>query len=258
MGSSLLKRQEELYNSSTRSHKFKNLKLYKSPKTELELNSLSLFSKDGFLNSPLITKKNFISVYNETSSDSLDDSYESFKNFTLSLLNTNKFLSSSNSYSLAPYSYTRVLDPFRADYEELLWGFDLKDSKLNEFSSDFSSSRISNPMRLRSTTRNAIVSYNAMQKVFKSRLDEGRSHARLSDFSNSYVSHNFITAPKSNYEGSLSKNKNTFFDINIYTPHNNLNFNHMSSIYNSLNSTLLDIPFLMSAKSDPSRYLWFD
>jgi hypothetical protein len=29
---------------------------------------------------------------------------------------------------------------------------------MNEFSSDFSSSRISNPMRLRSTARNAIVS----------------------------------------------------------------------------------------------------
>jgi hypothetical protein len=120
LNSSLLKRQEELYNASTRSYKFKNLKLYKSPKLEVEFNSLSLFSKEGFLNSPLITKKNFISVYNETSSDSLDESYESFKNFSASLSNTNKFLASASTYSLAPHSYTRVLDPFRADYEELL------------------------------------------------------------------------------------------------------------------------------------------
>jgi hypothetical protein len=131
----------------------------------------------------------------------------------------------------------------------------LKDNDLNEFSSDFSNYRISNPMRLRSTTRNAIVSYNAMQKVFKSRLDEGRSHARLSDFSNSHVSHNFITAPKSGYENALAKNKNTFFNINLYHPEYNINFNYMASIYNSLNSTILDIPFLISAKSDPSRYL---
>jgi len=110
-------------------------------------------------------------------------------------------------------------------------------------------------MRLRSTARNAIVSYNAMQKVFKSRLDEGRSHARISDFSNSYASHNFITAPKGNYEGALSKNKNSFFDINVYNPSYNTNFNYMSSVYNSINSTLIDIPFLISAKSDPSRYL---
>jgi len=110
-------------------------------------------------------------------------------------------------------------------------------------------------MRLRSTARNAIVSYNAMQKVFKSRLDEGRSHARLSDFSNSFTQHNFITAPKANYEGMLSKNKNSFFDTKMYASSEAVNFNLMSSVYNSLNSTLLDIPFLISAKSDPSRYL---
>jgi hypothetical protein len=113
-------------------------------------------------------------------------------------------------------------------------------------------------MKLRATTRNATVSYNAMQKVFKTRLDEGRSHSRLSDFSNSYTSHNFITAPKAKYEGMLSKNKNSFFDINLYSQEYSNNFNLLSSIYNSLNSTLIDIPFLISAKSDPSRHLWFD
>jgi hypothetical protein len=110
-------------------------------------------------------------------------------------------------------------------------------------------------MRLRYTARNAIISHNAMQKVFKSRLDEGRSHARLSDFSNSHVSHNFITAPKSGYESSLAKNKNSFFDVNLYSASSNPNFSYMVNIYNSLNSTLLDIPFLISAKSDPARYL---
>jgi hypothetical protein len=94
-----------------------------------------------------------------------------------------------------------------------------------------------------------------MQKVFKSRLDEGRSHARLSDFSNSHVSHNFITAPKSGYESSLGKNKNSFFDVNLYSASINPNFSYMVNVYNSLNSTLLDIPFLISAKSDPARYL---
>jgi hypothetical protein len=219
---------------------------------------LPLFSKEGFLNSPLVIKKNLISVYNEAFLESIDDSYESLKNSTLSLSKSHKFIANLSPYAISPHSYTRVLDPFRADYEDTLWGFDTKDSDLNDFTSDFSNSRISNPMRLRYTARNAIISHNAMQKVFKSRLDEGRSHARLSDFSNSYSSHNFITAPKSGYEGSLSKNKNSFFNISLYAPTNNTNFNLMGSIYNSLNSTILDIPFLMSAKSDPSRYLWFD
>jgi hypothetical protein len=110
-------------------------------------------------------------------------------------------------------------------------------------------------MKLRATTRNANVSYNAMQKVFKSRLDEGRSHSRLSDFSNSFTSHNFITAPKAKYESMLSKNKNSFFDVNLYSQSYSSHFNILYNIYNSLNSTLIDIPFLVSAKSDPSRHL---
>jgi hypothetical protein len=118
--SSLLKKQEELYNTSTRSHNFKNSKLYKQLNPNGVLNSLPLFSKEGFLNSPLIAKKNFISVYNESTLDSIDESYESLKNFTNSLSGANKFLVNVNSYSLTPHSYTRVLDPFRADYEEIL------------------------------------------------------------------------------------------------------------------------------------------
>lgn len=258
VNASVLKRQEELYSSSTRGYKFKNSKLYKPLKIDSDLNSLSLFSKEGFINSPLVSSKNFISVYNEASLDSIEDSYESIKNFSTSLNYANKSLLGNNLYSISPYSYTKVLDPFRADYEDQLWSYDNSSSNLNEAVSDFSASRVSNPMRLRSTTRNAIVSYNAMQKVFKSRLDEGRSHARLADFSNSFVSHNFITAPKGKYEGALSKNRNSFFDVNLYVPSNNENFSLLSSVYNSLNSTLIDIPFLISAKSDPSRYLWFD
>jgi hypothetical protein len=105
---------------STRSHKFKNSKLYKPLKPSALVNSLPLFSKEGFLNSPLITKKNFISVYNESSLESIDDSYESLKNFMLSLSGTNKFITNLNPYSVSPHSYTRVLDPFRADYEDIL------------------------------------------------------------------------------------------------------------------------------------------
>jgi hypothetical protein len=56
VNSIILKRQEELYNSSTRNHKFKSGKTYKSPRSESSFNSLSMFSKEGFLNSPLIIR----------------------------------------------------------------------------------------------------------------------------------------------------------------------------------------------------------
>jgi hypothetical protein len=85
--------------------------------------------------------------------------------------------------------------------------------------------RVSNPMKLRSSARNSIVTYNAIQKVFKSRFDEGRSNARLQDFSNSFVSHPFITESKSPYEGMLGKNKDSFFAVNNYKQYFTNNFN---------------------------------
>jgi uncharacterized protein Smg (DUF494 family) len=115
-----LKRQEELYNSLTRNFKFKNAKIYNSVKTTEALNSIPNFSKEGFINSPLTAKKGFMSIYNETTLDNLDESYESFKNFSLNLLSNNNFVTSSNLDYIQPYSYTKVADPFRADYEDLL------------------------------------------------------------------------------------------------------------------------------------------
>jgi len=85
-------------------------------------------------------------------------------------------------------------------------------------------------MKLRSSVRSSIVTYNAIQKVFKSRFDEGRSNARLQDFSNSYVSHPFITEKKSPYEDMLGKNKDSFFNVNNYKHSLINNFNQNASI----------------------------
>jgi len=90
--------------------------------------------------------------------------------------------------------------------------------------------RLSNPLKLRSTARSSIVTYNAIQKVFKSRFDEGRSHARLQDFSNSYITHPFVTEAKTPYESLLGKNKNSFFNVSNYKQSFIENFNLNFSI----------------------------
>jgi hypothetical protein len=115
--------------------------------------------------------------------------------------------------------------------------------------------RNTNPLKLRLTSRNSIVTYNAIQKVFKSRFDEGRSNARLLDLSNSFVSHPFLTQAKPSYESLLGKNKESFFTLNSYSSFSNSNFNNLYTISNSLNIPFFDIPFLISLKSDASRYL---
>lgn len=85
-------------------------------------------------------------------------------------------------------------------------------------------------MKLRSSARSAIVTYNAIQKVFKSRFDEGRSNLRMQDFSNSYVNHPFITEPKSQYESLLAKNTDNYFNTNSFKSDFLSNFNNNLSI----------------------------
>jgi len=103
-----------------------------------------------------------------------------------------------------------------------------------------------------------MVTYSAIQKVFRSRFDEGRSNARLQDFSNSYAKHPFITEGRVAYESLLGKNKESFFKINMYNQSLKTNFSAIYTLFNSSNIFFMDLPFLISMKSDPSRYLWFD
>lgn len=56
----------------------------------------------------------------------------------------------------------------------------------------------------------------------------------------------------------IGKNKENFFKINMYSQYNKLNFSNLYTFMNSVNIYFLDIPFLISMKSDPTRYLWFD
>jgi len=193
--------------------------LFRDLTTQTNLNSLPIFSEDAILNTTLLPLNNFFNFSNESGIDSLEDNYDNFKflNFIHHL--NYKTLVQLKSSPMYPLSYSQVIDTFRADYEENTWyinDIEMENTYLKTNTLNDSNLRVSNSMKLRSSTRSAIVTYNAIQKVFKSRLDEGRSNTRLQDFSNSYVSHPFITEKKSPYEGMLTKNTNSFFNINNY------------------------------------------
>lgn len=265
---SFFKKQEELFNASVRHKTFRSSTLakpmFRDLTTNSSLNSLPIFTEDALPNSLLLNLKNFYPFSSETSLDSIEDSYENLKYVNYLHYLTYKNVLNSNSSKIQPISYTQVINSFRPDYEEMTW---FKDEIADQSSVDYSNEvdtnlsndlRVSNPMKLRSSARNSIITYNAIQKVFKSRFDEGRSNARLQDFSNSYVTHPFITESKSPYEGMLGKNKDSFFAINNYKQYFVNNFNDNYSIWNSMNVYFADLPFLLSMKSDPSRYLWFD
>lgn len=226
------------------------------------LNALPIFSDE------LVTPTRFTKLLSadtspsEVNLDLCEDAYESIKylNYTHHL-NYLTNLSSLSTY-LSPMSYTQVLNTFRSNYDELVFNVDsvvdLLGTQNNTNTNLDYHLRLSNPLKLRSTTKNAMVTYSAIQKVFRSRFDEGRSNAKLLDISNSFVSYPSLSERRTPYESLLGKNKETFFKINNYNQLMVTNLNALSSVWTSLNTYFADIPFLISTQSDPSRYLWFD
>jgi len=267
--SDFFKKQETLYNNTLRFVKDSKLKsghLSKPFLSDTNINSrnissLPIFSEESITNSTLTSYKDFSLFANEMSVDSNDESYESAKYVNyLYHLNYKNVLNSLSS-TIQPLSYATVFNSFRSDYEDpYLYSDDNTTSHLDDYSYQPSvdvnnNLKLSNPFKMRSTVKNAMVTYNAIQKVFRSRFDEGRSNARLEDFSNSFVKHPYITDSRINYESLLGKNKESFLKVNLYNQTNKLNFSNLSSVFHSNNIYYMDLPFMVSMKSDPSRYL---
>jgi hypothetical protein len=100
-----------------------------------------------------------------------------------------------------------------------------------------------------------MVTYNAMQKVFRSRFEEGRSFAKLTDLANLYVKQPYLNSPRVAYEKLLGKDKVSFYQSNLYKSNIQNYFNSFYNLNSTLNFAFYDFPFLLSPKSDPARYL---
>jgi hypothetical protein len=273
LNSDFFQKQELMYNNSLRLVKDGKVKTGFLSKTFLtdtnlstkNLYSLPIFSEEPVTNPKLTTLKDFGTFPNELAIDGCDDAYETSKYVNyLYYLNYKNIINNSVS-SIQPVSYVTVFDSFRPDYEDpFLYNDELTSKNNTQFQSqdtvvDVNNNlKLSNPFKLRSTIKNAIVTYYAIQKVFRSRFDEGRSNARLEDFSNSFTKHPYITDNRTNYESLLGKNKESFLKTSLYNQTSKLNYSDLSPIFYSNNIYFIDLPFLVSMKSDPSRYLWFD
>jgi len=266
--SDFFKKQELLYNTALRLVKDSKTKSGLISKVFLSDTNLStkntyalpIFTEESFNNPKLTLLKDFNYFSNEILSDSMDESYETSKYLNyLYYLNYKNIINNSTS-NIQPISYITVFDSFRSDYEDPFLYNDeyttMNENCLPSQGLDTNNNiRLSNPFKLRSTVKNAIVTYNAIQKVFRSRFDEGRSNARLEDFSNSFVKHPYITDSRVSYESLLGKNKESFFKTNLYNQTYKLPYSELTSIFYSNNIYFMDLPFLVSMKSDPSRYL---
>jgi hypothetical protein len=188
--------------------------------------------------------------------ESVEDNYEFFKNLLFTLYPTYKNTSLTNLSFITPNSYANVINAFRADFNEPSWVIDYEKFSENlNLTPSYNNFNQSNTIKLRTTAKNSIVTYNAIQKVYKSRFDDGRSNVNFKNFTNSSATHPFVTSSRSPYEEMLSKNKYSFFNTNLYNSFFKNNYSSLLEVFSSNNSILADVPFLLSMKSDASRYL---
>lgn len=215
----------------------------------------------------------------------LDESYTSFKGISSLLDKFSVSAIAGSNAGVSTRSYLSVFNFFRSDFEDFNWSRTLSTSADNDLNtaletvpsatrladltvlytnSDVDGSalgsdvRLSNPATLRPSVRNSIVNYNAFQKVFKPRLDEGRAHVQSSSFADLGLKQPFLSDSKVPYLQLLGKNRDSFFETPLYnnTPH--LNFNSASALADSLNTPMFDFPFLMARTSDTARFTWID
>jgi heme/copper-type cytochrome/quinol oxidase subunit 2 len=205
----------------------------------------------------------------------VDDSYISQKYLSSFYSKNSSILLNFNTIFNYPQSYLSVLNNFRADFDDFSWYSDLSDDLMktvlipgetvlvDDMSntsniSQINSTRFSNPITLRSTAKNSIVTYNALQKVFRARFEDGRSNIRMSQFADIRVTQPFMTGNRVAFEKLLGKNKESFYNTTFYTNNTFPVFNDLASANNSLNTYFFDFPFLLSTMNDAAHFVWFD
>jgi len=115
--------------------------------------------------------------------------------------------------------------------------------------------RYSNPVTLRSTAKNSIVTFSALQKVFRSRFEDGRSNVRLNHFADLNVKQPLMMGKRLAFEKLLGKNKERFYNTSFYTNNTFTVLNDLASSSNSLNTYFFDFPFLLSTLSDSAHFV---
>lgn len=228
--------------------------------------SNSVQMEDHLANPGLLPTQKFalMPLYSELSE--IDDSFNAFKGLNTLMSKFSNPAVGFSSPGLATRSYISVFNNFRSDFEDFNWlraesqlQSDLSSiSSWNDGTESGSDLRLSNVATLRPSIRNSIVNYNAFQKVFRPRLDEGRAHAQSSSFADLGLRQPFLSDKKIPYLQLLGKNRDSFYETPLYFTKHQTNFNTSASLMDSLNTPMYDFPFLLSRTSDLIRFTWID
>ena len=231
--------------------------LFKLDDYTVNLRSVSLFTEEAYPDNNYVPMDLHTMYDNELSVDLVDSSYMDTK--FIDLLQSVNHLNSLNftSRSVLPVSYTHVLNMFQENPSEFISSSHLLFANKNSYDYEDVDTdlRTSTAYTLRSSAKSEINTYNAYQKVLRSRFDEGRSNTRFDDLSQSTVRYPIISEERPAFEGLLSKNTDTFFAPISYKLRLNENYSPLSPVFNGLNTYLSDLPFLLASKSDSAKHI---
>jgi len=109
-------------------------------------------------------------------------------------------------------------------------------------------------LNVRSATKDSITNYNAFQKVFRSRLDEGRAHLKDSNLSTTYLKQPLLNDFSVPYSRLLGKNSTFFHQTPINKESVRENYPMLSSLILQTSTQVFAFPFLEALQSDLLRY----
>ena len=115
--------------------------------------------------------------------------------------------------------------------------------------------RLSHFITLRPTARSAIITANALQKVFRARFEDSRAHANLNQIAQLASPQPFLTARRIPYEDLLGKTKANFFDLTHYHLIRPAPLDHLDELKTAHLYPYYSFPLLLSLKSDMARYV---
>lgn len=228
---------------------------------------LPLYSDDSSVDySFLLKSKFFYFLRNSELVSNIEESYDSYK----FLYYNSYFLLNQFTYLYLPFnqpvSLLTSFDTFRNDFEVSNIFTDLPNissfnlSNFNDLNFNFNNNLVTSNSQYNVlyTVKNISNTYNALQKIFRTKIDEMRSHIKLSDYYLSKHRVPFINSTKPNYKELVGKDITSFVNTQLYKSDLYLPSNRYYFIDNINNTYFFDYPFLLSIKSDAGRYIWSD
>ena len=252
--------------------------------------SNSVYFDDLAINPNLYATKNYSTFSNVFGLENMEEATDGNKgSASLNMRNQTPSLNVSTTYP-TPVSYLHTLNLYRSNFEDFGWHTDMNSNPNSTFITDLvntdatkllpnlygfelvnnfndisingdavvNNTRSTDSIFLRSSARNSILGYSAIQKVFRSRFEEGRAHIGVLNYTESFVKKPNISSIRPNLEGMLGKNRSSFYTPTLFKTTKLRNFNDLYNYNTSLNFFTFNFPFLMSEHSDPTKHFWID